>query len=74
MCTVLLPPGVNPTAVNKYIISYHKRELFSVMRDEDVSDGTKKEYSLNLHYIIVRKYRLVFLKWILEETKLLEYF
>ena len=23
MCTVLLPPGVNPTAVNKYIISYH---------------------------------------------------
>jgi len=22
MCTVLLPPGVNPTAVNKYIISY----------------------------------------------------
>ena len=24
MCTVLLPPGDNPTAVNKYIISYHK--------------------------------------------------
>ena len=23
MCTVLLPPGVNPTAVNKHIISYH---------------------------------------------------
>jgi hypothetical protein len=23
MCTVLLPPGVNPVAVNKYIISYH---------------------------------------------------
>ena len=23
MCTVLLPPGVNPTAVNKFIISYH---------------------------------------------------
>jgi hypothetical protein len=23
MCTVQLPPGVNPTAVNKYIISYH---------------------------------------------------
>ena len=22
MCTVLLPPGVNPVAVNKYIISY----------------------------------------------------
>ena len=23
MCTVLPPPGVNPTAVNKYIILYH---------------------------------------------------
>ena len=23
MCTVLLPPGDNPTAVNKCIISYH---------------------------------------------------
>jgi hypothetical protein len=23
MCTVLLPPGGNPIAVNKYIISYH---------------------------------------------------
>ena len=23
MCTVLLPQGVNPTAVNKYLISYH---------------------------------------------------
>jgi hypothetical protein len=23
MCTVLLPPGVNPIVVNKYIISYH---------------------------------------------------
>jgi hypothetical protein len=23
MCTVLLPPGDNPTAVNKYIVSYH---------------------------------------------------
>jgi len=23
MCTVLLPPGVNPIAVNKYTMSYH---------------------------------------------------
>jgi len=27
MCTVLLPPGVNPTAVNKYIISYKATRL-----------------------------------------------
>jgi len=24
MCTVLLPPGDNPTAVNQYIISYQR--------------------------------------------------
>jgi hypothetical protein len=23
MCTVLLPPGVNPIVVDKYIVSYH---------------------------------------------------
>jgi len=29
MCTVLLPPGVNPIAVNKYIVSYHYiKEVF----------------------------------------------
>ena len=22
MCTVLLPPGINPIAVNKYVVSY----------------------------------------------------
>ena len=27
MCTVLLPPGDNPIAVNKHIISYHIRPL-----------------------------------------------
>jgi hypothetical protein len=27
MCTVLLPPGVNPIAVNKYIVSYHYRSI-----------------------------------------------
>ena len=28
MCTVLLPPGVNTIAVNKYIISYHTKNNF----------------------------------------------
>jgi hypothetical protein len=27
MCTVLLPSGDNPIAVNKYVISYHLREI-----------------------------------------------
>jgi len=31
MCTVLLPPGVNPTAVNKYIISVMKLIIIIVI-------------------------------------------
>jgi len=27
MCTVLLPPGDNPIAVNKYIISFYKEKF-----------------------------------------------
>jgi len=51
-----------------------KSELFSVLRDEDVSNGTRNEYSLNLHCIVgCVNIRLAFLKWILEETKLPEY-
>jgi hypothetical protein len=37
MCTVLLPPGVNPTAVNKiyHIISYHNKD------EEDAAEGVE---------------------------------
>jgi len=28
MCSVLLPPGVNPTAVNKYMIYHHLDRCF----------------------------------------------
>jgi len=31
MCTVLLPPGDNPIAVNKYIISYHIIEIVQII-------------------------------------------
>ena len=34
MCTVLLPPGDNPIAVNKYII-------YGVVRDSSVSIATR---------------------------------
>ena len=30
MCIVLLPPGVNPTAVNKYIIPCHFKEFTAI--------------------------------------------
>jgi len=29
MCTVLLPPGYNPIAINIYIISYHINKYFA---------------------------------------------
>jgi len=29
MCAVLLPPVVNPIALNKYIISYKKEDMSS---------------------------------------------
>jgi len=35
MCTVLLPPGVDPIAVNKYIISY--QDVDSLMYSSGVS-------------------------------------
>ena len=31
VCTVLLPPGVNPIAVNKYIISYHNISYIRIL-------------------------------------------
>jgi len=36
MCTVLLPPGVNQIAVNKYIISYIFFLDFQAVSDTDV--------------------------------------
>ena len=35
MCTVLLPLGVNPIAVNKYIISYHTISNVLLLRSYD---------------------------------------
>jgi len=43
MCTVLLPPGVNPIAVNKYTISYH---IFCK------KDSSCSAVSLSAHYVV----------------------
>jgi hypothetical protein len=52
MCTVLLPPGVDPIAVNKYIISY--QVYWAAVRMLDVYKAwalpallQKATYSLN---------------------------
>jgi len=34
MCTVLLPPGDNTIAVNKYLISYHKAKERLALRGD----------------------------------------
>jgi hypothetical protein len=49
MCTVLLPPGDNPIAVNKYIISYHKHLFYrAVYCGQDSVDGKAGTASLNV--------------------------
>jgi hypothetical protein len=40
MCTVLLPPGVNPIGVNKYIISYQNKWQ-SFITDVSLEDKLK---------------------------------
>jgi len=45
MCTVLLPPGVNPITVKKYIISYHINVNFK-HRIFLKSDEERKEMSI----------------------------
>jgi len=37
VCKFVLPPGDNPTAVNKYIISYHKSMCVSFLSAESWS-------------------------------------
>jgi len=58
MCTVLLPPGVNPIAVNKYyIISYHKTVgiSFPAVEWEIKYMNTKIFLSLSLSNKILKK-------------------
>jgi hypothetical protein len=47
MCTVLLPPGDNPIAVNKYIISYHMCHSTKATRDSRFNNsGTERTLNL----------------------------
>jgi len=46
MCTVLLPPGDNPIAVNKYIISYHIIS-YHIISISDIDDGVLRSKYLH---------------------------
>jgi len=48
VCTVLLPPGVNPIAVNKYIISFDVHE--SVHRDTIMKVTNKMQICRLIYY------------------------
>jgi len=47
MCTVLLPPGVNPIAINKYIIAHQrieeKEEESAAEEEEEEEEGKSEE-------------------------------
>ena len=54
MCTELLPPGVNPVAVNKYIISYHILRIRTVIHLGvlcSYAAGNSQEPTDGLHFI-----------------------
>ena len=48
MCTVLLPPGVNPIAVNKYI-NINTRPLQTMTPDSKKSNPIKKHDGYHMH-------------------------
>jgi hypothetical protein len=44
MCTELLAPGVNPLAVNKYIISYHTKYVKDKILRKSYEPVTQKTF------------------------------
>jgi len=42
MCTVVLPPGVNPIAVNKYIISLYLTYFLNILQCKPKMKGRKQ--------------------------------
>jgi len=48
MCTVLLPPGVNPIAVNKYIVSQSFRPHYGPGVDSASNINEYQEYFLGV--------------------------
>jgi hypothetical protein len=58
MCTVLLPPGVQPIAVNKYIISYHK----SLSRPAIITTVVTLKYRGSLKWVLNQTKEVTFLQ------------
>jgi hypothetical protein len=51
MCTVLLPPGIKPIALNKYMSYHHhyQNTVLSVDCRYDVSEQIKKKFFVRLN-------------------------
>jgi len=43
MCTVLLPPGDNPTAVNKYFKYFKYRKIYNHVWLQNIASGTETQ-------------------------------
>jgi hypothetical protein len=55
MCTVLLPLGVIPIAVNKYIISFGRTSLDELSaRRKEIKQGSQRQYN-----VIFRPFRAI---------------
>jgi hypothetical protein len=48
MCTVLLPPGVQPTAVNKHIYTYITNQVRNKIKHESVTTATTRTTKTNV--------------------------
>jgi hypothetical protein len=56
MCTVLLPPGVKPIAVNKYIISYH------ILYPKDM-ESWEDNFTLCIFKTLIFRMDISYLEW-----------
>jgi hypothetical protein len=63
MCTVLLPPDVNPIAVNKYIITYHISYQILNTQNTLEMNVEAKQYDIVYSGICRLSYYLRYCKW-----------
>jgi len=59
MCTVLLPPGDNPIAVNKYIISYQMFVIKFIFFLQSVPVFDVPKFLTSIYYVYVSSDSLV---------------
>ena len=64
MCTVLLPPGVNPIAVNRYIISHEEIKCQLDASEVFIADLIAYSTCFGQHYVHHQELKSI-IKWLL---------